>query len=128
VKLFVYGSLRAGGERGHVLGNSEMLGEARTSPTYTLLDTGYFPAAIKEGNTALAGEVYEIDRETLKMVDWIEGYREDSIEKSLFLRQKDKVAYLSGDWEDEVILYTFNLPVEDDYRVIESGDWMEKNG
>ncbi|AGP34958.1 gamma-glutamylcyclotransferase family protein [Sorangium cellulosum] len=82
--LFVYGTLMRG-ERSHrLLGRAPFLGVARTAPSFELADLGAYPALVRGGSTAVVGELYEPDRETLASLDVYEGcpdlFRREMIE------------------------------------------------
>lgn len=70
--VFVYGSLKRGYHNHHLLMHSRFIGTGRTPPRFDLLDLGSFPAAIA-GKHQMTGEVFEIDNETLKDLDRLEG-------------------------------------------------------
>ena len=76
IRLFVYGTLRKGDVRSFFLSDVEQtkfIQEIKTKPIYTLVDLGSFPALVKEGNTSIVGELWEIDERTKKSLDLIEG-------------------------------------------------------
>jgi gamma-glutamylcyclotransferase (GGCT)/AIG2-like uncharacterized protein YtfP len=58
----VYG-LMLQGEREHsLLEQAEFLGEARTTPQYTLVDLDVYPALLVGGSAAVVGELYLVSR------------------------------------------------------------------
>ena len=75
--LFVYGSLLAGEMHEAQLAGARCLGDARTEPAYTLVDLGDYPALVDEGATAVAGELYQVDEETLRRLDAFEGHPDE---------------------------------------------------
>ncbi|WP_437969652.1 gamma-glutamylcyclotransferase family protein [Sorangium sp. So ce260] len=84
MSLFVYGTLMRG-ERSHaLLGRARYLGVARTSRAFELADLGAYPALVRGGSTAVLGELYAPDRETLVSLDVYEGcpdlFRREPIE------------------------------------------------
>ena len=80
-KVFVYGTLKSGGEiRGlHQFGDgASIVGKAKTEyPDYELVDLGAFPGVFEQGEHYIQGEVWEVDSETLSDLDSIEGYTGD---------------------------------------------------
>jgi len=51
------------GEREHaLLEQARLLGEARTTPQYTLVDLDFYPALLVGGGVAVTGEVYLVSR------------------------------------------------------------------
>jgi len=81
-KVFVYGTLKSGGEiRGlnNMAGpnNAEIVGIATTTyPDYDMLDLGAFPGVVMGGTKKIKGEVWLVDDETMEQLDAIEGYPE----------------------------------------------------
>ena len=70
--LFVYGTLLKGMEREFVLSDSQYLGPAVFQAQ--LFDLGDYPG-IKVGRGLVIGELYEINRVTLDLLDKLEGYK-----------------------------------------------------
>lgn len=73
--LFVYGTLKRKGINNFViteLCNGRFIGEAQSDPFFTMIDLGLYPAVVIGGNTAIKGEVFEID--SIEAVDRLEGY------------------------------------------------------
>jgi gamma-glutamylcyclotransferase (GGCT)/AIG2-like uncharacterized protein YtfP/lysophospholipase L1-like esterase len=84
MKLFVYGTLKRGECRSHVLRSQTFLGEVLTAARYRLFDTGSYPALVEDADgLAIEGELWEVDESCLKMLDAIEGvpdlYRRQSM-------------------------------------------------
>lgn len=46
----------------------------RTEPAFELVSLGAFPALVHGGQTAVAGEVYEVEAVTLAALDRLEGH------------------------------------------------------
>ncbi len=72
--LFVYGSLRRGGENHSFLAEARFLGEAWTEPGHRLLDLGRYPGMVVAGEEKVLGELFEVDAETLEGLDRFEGH------------------------------------------------------
>ncbi len=72
---FVYGTLKSGQCRGHVLSKSTFLGKAETVEKYRLFHVpgGNYPALCKDGEHNIKGELYDIDPSLLPTLDGIEG-------------------------------------------------------
>jgi gamma-glutamylaminecyclotransferase len=73
-RVFVYGTLQEAEHNHTVLGDSTLVGPARTAPECTLYDLGPFPALVPGGETAVWGELYEVDGPTLTKLDRLEGH------------------------------------------------------
>lgn len=77
-RVFVYGTLK----RGNSIRGLDRFGpantfisEARTyESVFDLYSLGPFPAVTEEGEYHIQGEVWEVDKETFKHLDAIEGY------------------------------------------------------
>lgn len=72
--IFVYGSLMKGFGNHALLEKSEYLGHAVTEKKFEMLDLGAFPAVVDEGKTAIFGELYRVNKETLGHLDHLEGH------------------------------------------------------
>jgi len=118
-KVAVYGSLRAGlgnhGLIGHPLqqGNAKFLGVFKTEPVYTLHHLGGFPGLKRNGNTAVVMEVYEVDQQTGKSIDQLEGYSE---KREPTFYDRDVIETPWGNAFTYIYMGNPNNPVE-------SGDW-----
>lgn len=73
--LFAYGTLQRGERLNGWLesANARFIREAATLPKWTLLDLGYFPAMIRGGSVAIAGELWLVDEATFTTLDRVEG-------------------------------------------------------
>ena len=109
VKVFVYGTLKQGYGNHCLLEDSTFLGKCTTEPEFTLHSLYAFPAVLPFGNTAIKGEVYEVDDKTFKRLDRLEGY------PSLYERIQIPTEY--GDAWIYVMDSVSNL------KPIESGEW-----
>lgn len=77
-KVFVYGTLKSGGEiRGlDMYGNhSSIVGKAKTKyPDYEMISLGAFPGVLTGGDKHIQGEVWEVSQALADEIDDIEGY------------------------------------------------------
>ena len=129
--VFVYGTLRDGQpNNGTYLGSAERVGDLWTTvDRYRLLDLGAFPAAEHvtgepgAPGRGLVGEVYRVDVETGRGLDWLEG------NGRLYRRALRTVCRPSEGapgglawvraWVFEIVRPRPDAPV------IDSGDWLE---
>ena len=74
-KVFVYGSLKKGyGNHSFLEGTgAKFLGPYVTPPEYKMVSCGGFPGVLKDGNTPITGEVYEVDDAVFASLDRLEG-------------------------------------------------------
>ncbi len=103
VRLFVYGTLKRGYCRSHVLDGQRFLGEAVTLPHYRLYNCGEYPALVPEkSGLPIEGELWEIDAPCLQTLDAIEG-----IDSGLYERRLVK---LQPPYQHDEVLSYFYLP------------------
>ena len=114
MRVFVYGTLRKGGENHHFLVDSKYLGEEEISGFKMFNIHGFYPAAVPSiQNSTIKGEVYEIDGYTLQKLDHLEGCPH--------LYKRITVATTEGPAE----IYVWNgLPDLLDNQIV-SGDWFD---
>lgn len=119
-KVAVYGTLRRGEANHYLLENSTYLGDDEVRGK--LLKIGWFPGLIpvgaNEASDYVTVELYGIDDATLKALDHLEGYRENDLSSSLYLRYS--VITLDG---EVVWVYLWNG--DDNYPAVPSGDWVK---
>ena len=101
-KVFVYGTLKSGGElRGldRFGDGATIVGKAKTVyPDYEMADLGAFPGVFLNGEYHIEGEVWEVDEDTMEDLDAIEGYP-DFYNRQLTHTTEGKawMYYLAGD-------------------------------
>jgi gamma-glutamylaminecyclotransferase len=113
--VFVYGTLLRGEPNHELLSRSRFLGEARTEPSYTLVDMGAFPAMIHQGSTSVVGEVFEVTDDVLDALDELEGHPDWYTRTTITL-------------SNGIVAETYlRDPAKFDGRpVIDSGSWRER--
>ena len=109
--LFVYGTLRLGESNHRHLAGGLFRAVASTTAAYELVDMGGYPALLEGGNTAVQGELYEVDAGHLTLLDAFEDV------PLLYDRKTVSV----GDVEAET--YIMRPEVAGDAPRIPSGDW-----
>lgn len=118
MKMFVYGSLRKGyHNHDRFLTGCRYVGDGITNPEFTMITLGNFPGVFAGGDTAIKGEIYEVNLPTLRQLDRLEGhpdfYRrtaitlQDGMEVRIYLYQPpvsepelNRFKIHSGDWND----------------------------
>lgn len=111
--VFVYGTLQRG-ERYHAwLESATYVGAHVTEACFTLHDLGAYPGAGASGCTALTGELYLVDDDTLARLDELEEVPE------LYTREPLPTPHGSA------FVYVLRA-VPRDARLIEGGDWRRR--
>lgn len=119
ILVAVYGTLRRGfGNYMHYLSKEKYIGQYETDPIYTMYSLGAFPGVVKNGQTSIVMEVFEIDTNKLASLDGLEGYRGMG-RNNMYNREKIKTPY--GD----AFTYIYNNKHTDGLEEVESGDWKE---
>ncbi|ACY15343.1 gamma-glutamylcyclotransferase family protein [Haliangium ochraceum] len=113
-RVFVYGTLRAGGPNHHLLDGQTLVGQARTEPAFELVSLGAYPAMAEGGHASVIGEVYDVDAAALAKIDWLEGHPE--------YYRRTSIRLASG---DDVLAYVLSPEHIAGRPSIPSGDWMD---
>ena len=115
VRLFVYGTLMRGEAFYHRhMETARFLDKTRTDAAFDLLDLGEYPGLVAGGETAVEGELFEIDEATLHAVDQLEGHP--------YLYQRTTILLEDG---SEAIAYLLPDKARKSYPVIPEGDWRK---
>jgi gamma-glutamylaminecyclotransferase len=85
--IFVYGTLKRGYPNNYLLSDSKYLGEAITSNRYAMYGNGIPFVASDKGVSQITGEIYVVNERTLKLLDQLEGFRENSNIDSWYKRE-----------------------------------------
>ncbi|WP_338553238.1 gamma-glutamylcyclotransferase [Paenibacillus sp. KS-LC4] len=120
-RLFVYGTLRKGGNNHHYM-NGALLLSLHTVVKGTLVDSGKgFPGMLLEDGMVF-GELYDVSEETLARIDKLEEYFGPDVSTNLYNRVEVDVrteqATMSA-WT-----YIYNC---EDYFHPRFSDWMQYN-
>lgn len=114
---FVYGTLLRGEGNHGFIENQRFVGEAKTKPEFRFISLGPFPALLPDGETAVKGELYDLDAEALGDVDRLEGHPDFYTRQTIELEDGRKA------WGYVLVNnHRIFLPAEDD---IASGSWKE---
>ena len=95
--IFVYGTLKRGGENHHYLAGQTFIGVASTAAGYRLFELGGFPGMIEHAvdRDGVVGEVWSVDAQCLRRLDELEGVAEG-------LYQRKRVPLLPPSADQEV--------------------------
>ncbi|HEY1792649.1 MAG TPA: gamma-glutamylcyclotransferase family protein [Opitutaceae bacterium] len=112
--VFVYGTLKRGGENHAFLSSGRFAGGARTQQGYALYELDGYPGMVGEaGGPGVLGEVWEVDAACIASLDALEGTSEG-------LYSRGPVA-LEGDFANGTVqAYTYLRSVEGRRRLGES--------
>lgn len=119
--VFVFGSLKKGFGNHRLLQDSEFIEPAVTKDAaFKMVSYGGFPGMYHGGDTAIHGEVYEVDDETFQRLDRLEGHPN-------FYQREQVQVHLKRDADDVPIEATawmyINHGTGDEHQAIESGVW-----
>lgn len=73
-RLFVYGTLQRGCDNHALIAAGRRLGAAVTAPGFALIDLGPYPGMVRRGQSAVAGELYQVTPAVLEALDRFEGH------------------------------------------------------
>lgn len=109
-KIYVYGTLRKGGELSHYLRGNEKLQTIKL-PGFKMYSLGLFPAVTTSDNIedTITVEEYIIDEYLLKILDRVEGH--PGFYERIFL--------------NDHYIYLYPHAIEEQFRV-KDGDWFNK--
>jgi gamma-glutamylcyclotransferase (GGCT)/AIG2-like uncharacterized protein YtfP len=72
--VFVYGTLKRGGDNHQELARQRFIGPARTAPAYRLYQLDGYPGMVEApAGLSIEGEIWEVDRDGLDRLDRLEG-------------------------------------------------------
>jgi gamma-glutamylaminecyclotransferase len=105
--VFVYGTLKRGGNNHRYLAGQKFVGEARTPPGFRLFDLGEYPGmvAYADDRAGVSGEVWAVDAGCLARLDVLEGLAEG-------LYRREPVPLLPPFADRKVESYLYARPVE----------------
>lgn len=113
MKVFVYGTLLSGQGNHWFLANARLLRTARTEPHFTFVSLGGFPGMLDGGQQSVAGELYDVDADTLAALDRLEGHPRFYRRTAITLADGTRA-------QTYVLPHTYS-----NRQIIESGSWLE---
>ena len=114
--VFTYGTLLRGERNHHYLSDEDFVCDAYIKG-FKMFDLGRYPG-IEVGDGIVLGELYFVDDDTLKHLDYLEEV------DVLYLRKITKI--YTNDKEYEGYIYVYNLKV-DEYKYLGEGIYSWKN-
>lgn len=121
VKVFVYGTLMSDQGNHHVIKDSVIHVEPGSIRGRLYSVSGYYPAAVLEGDSIIVGEWLTILSDSLKYTDRLEGYRGPGMANHY---DRVQVQDISGNQEGWVYVYpSSKFSREIPYPLIKSGSW-----
>jgi len=129
VLVFVYGTLRRGGSRAipDRFPAAKFIAKARvTGHLYDLQVSGdHYPGLkLNQDGTAVVGEIYEVDENTLRRLDAIEG-DSGNASSSLFVRTATAAVTIDARQRLDCYVYEFNEERHPRQTLIRGGDWIK---
>ena len=119
MKVAVYGSLRRRQSNSIILKEANYLGSFDSEPDYDMYSVNDMFPAIKEGGyTSVKMEVFEANRDILKRLDGLEGYRGKNDPHNYYNR-----SFINTPW-GKALVYTYNEEPSK-HKKIDSGDWVD---
>jgi gamma-glutamylaminecyclotransferase len=89
MKIFVYGTLMKGFGNNRLLEHSEFVGKAITKNKYTMRERGIPFVNEHKETSKIYGEVYNVDKPTLRALDSLEGHPRWYYRKEIDLELED---------------------------------------
>jgi gamma-glutamylcyclotransferase (GGCT)/AIG2-like uncharacterized protein YtfP len=114
----VYGTLRKGQRNNLLLNTSIFLGEDIIKESFEMYDLGHYPGVII-GNNNITVEVYDINEQILKRLDYLEGYIENN-KTNLYDRIKINTKF----GEAYIYIYKDSDRIKQ-FKTIKSGDYIK---
>ena len=120
-KIFVYGTLlRDQGNWSWALQDQTFICEAETESNYTMISLGGFPGVLEDGDTAIKGEVFEVDDTRMPDIDRLEGVNHTDPKEGMY--RAEPITLTDG---TEALIYIYNTRNTYKHDEIESGSWLE---
>lgn len=126
LNLFVYGSLRRGQVNHRLLEKmgADFQRETRI-PHYDMWSLGGAFPGVKENpknELGIVGEIYTIKPDDLRGLDFFEGYYEDAVDRSMYIRKEVDV----GEGQ-KALMYVFNQKTDHEgIHRVPTGDWAHE--
>jgi gamma-glutamylcyclotransferase (GGCT)/AIG2-like uncharacterized protein YtfP len=116
----LYDGLRQGGRSYEVfMSEATYIGTYYTEPEYSLYSlTKEYPGLKSGGSTSILLEIFEVNKETLKNIDYYEGYSE--IDPYLNIYNREEIETPFG----LCFIYEYNRIIVNK-PMIDSGDWFK---
>jgi gamma-glutamylaminecyclotransferase len=100
-KVFVYGTLKQGYGNHHILADSTFIGEGTSISYMVMIGKDYaFPYLLGYGyeypsakSHRIKGEIYEVDKATLKRLDRLEGYPTHYDKQTIYVTSADRTTH-----------------------------------
>lgn len=113
-----YGTLRLNQSNyNRLLGpKTKHLGTFNTEPIYKMFHLGGFPGVLKNGETSIVCDVFDVTASQWEQLCWLEGYNGNP-KTSFYYPEKIPTPY------GEAEMFFFGRDIDND-KLITSGDWL----
>ena len=114
MKVFVYGSLKKGHWNNKLfLHSSDFICKAKTlDSNYDMVSLGGFPAMENGGDYYISGEVYKVNKETLRHLDILEG--------NGYFYTREKIKVIPIDEQKPTWFYAWAYIISSNHRAVSS--------
>ena len=106
-RIFVYGSLRGPGVNHHYLLSSRFIAKAYAKGALYRINGFSYPALL-EGEAWITGELYEVDAQTEKQLDELEGYTAEEHPDNLYHKRLTDIVDENLNPLGKAYVYVFN--------------------
>lgn len=105
-RIFIYGTLKRGLSNSHYMKGQCFIGEARTEPSYRMVDAGGYPGMyrVTENGLSIQGEVWEVDEPCRQQLEILEDV-------AVGLYGVEPVALLAPHDDTQVITYIYRWSI-----------------
>jgi gamma-glutamylcyclotransferase (GGCT)/AIG2-like uncharacterized protein YtfP len=118
-RVFVYGSLLKGMGNHPLLKDSKCIGTTISPEGFDMIDLGYFPGVLQNDESIgkVIGEVYEVDDDTLRRLDCLEGFDSNNPHNGMYNRITIETEL------GNAYIYTYNNRHGRISDFVPNGDW-----
>lgn len=102
-KFFAYGTLKRGHARHAFLRAESFLADVRSRPRYQLIDLGAYPGLLRDGQTSVRGELYDVSEACLERLDEVEA-----VDDGLY--ERGHIELIENEFAVDAVTYFYSDP------------------